>query len=322
LGNSIYNYLAAKQEVKSADYALQAEKNQQILKAIEAFYDLSAAQSKLIALQNIVKKSGEITKQIEIQVLQGIRYKSDLLLAKAKLNHNLIEINKAEEQMFRKSYELMNLLNIKDDALLMSMDTFFVQVDLTEKMSVTDLKNAQENRPEALRIKNNIDVLDIRKKTVTTGLFIPDVNFGLNDGLFGPYFNPLSNRLAFNFGVKWDIPLGMLFYGGQKKQFDAKLNIEYILLDQTYNTIKQEVSEAQTRVNQAAKQISLAKEALGYARQAFDQSMQRQKLGTALPLEVFQAQEQLLEAEIDHITSVSEYNKAQYALFVAFGNNF
>jgi outer membrane protein TolC len=44
------------------------------------------------------------------------------------------------------------------------------------------------------------------------------------------------------------------------------------------------------------------------------------KLGVGLPLEVLQAQKALIQARKDYISSIIDYNKAQYRLFVSVGN--
>jgi len=320
-GDKVYKYLAAKQEVTGADYARQAETNQRVLEAVKAFFDLSAAQSKLTALQKVATKSEDIVRQIEVQVIQGIRYKSDVLLAKANLNHIKIEVSRSNMAILEKSNKLMNILNIKDDAVLFSSDTLLVPVDIVDSSQV-DVSVAYSNRPEVLQVQSNIESLTISRKSTTTGLLLPAINLGLNDGLLGPYFNPLGNRFTYTAGLQWNVPLGLLFFGGSRKQYDARIQIERIRLDQTKNNVRQEVSDAYAMLDAVKKQMRLAAEALGFANEALDQSMQRQKLGMALPLEVFQAQKQLVEAEIDNITAISEYNKAQYSLYVALGNKF
>jgi len=67
--------------------------------------------------------------------------------------------------------------------------------------------------------------------------------------------------------------------------------------------------------------MDLAGSAVGFATEALEQSIQRQALGTAIPLEVMRAQEQMMEAQIDLIDAVTQYNKSQYALYIALGNN-
>ncbi|MEO6949711.1 MAG: hypothetical protein ABI123_08795 [Ginsengibacter sp.] len=47
--------------------------------------------------------------------------------------------------------------------------------------------------------------------------------------------------------------------------------------------------------------------------------MERQKLSTAKAFKVLQAQQFYLQAQLDYLNTVAEYNKAQYVLKVAKG---
>jgi hypothetical protein len=49
--------------------------------------------------------------------------------------------------------------------------------------------------------------------------------------------------------------------------------------------------------------------------------MQRQQLGTVRPLEVWQAQEIYMRSKLDQLRAVGEFNKQQFNLFVATGND-
>ena len=123
LGDAVFSYLEAKQDIKTAEYATAAESNRVQLEAVKTYYELGAAQGKLTALNKIVKKAADITRQIEFQVEAGIRYKSDVLLAKANLNHIKIEQSNARWEILSTSNELLNILNIKDDVVLIVSDS-------------------------------------------------------------------------------------------------------------------------------------------------------------------------------------------------------
>jgi outer membrane protein TolC len=69
------------------------------------------------------------------------------------------------------------------------------------------------------------------------------------------------------------------------------------------------------------RQLKLAEEGARFAEQALEQSTERQKLGTAQPFEVFQAQETYVRAMLSYLDVVNNYNKAQYSLYVALGND-
>ncbi|PCH96452.1 MAG: hypothetical protein COB85_03515 [Bacteroidetes bacterium] len=319
LGDAIFNSLEAKQNVNVAQYASEAESNQILLKAVMAYYDLGAAQSTLTSLGRILSKATDITRQIEYQVEAGIRYKSDILLAKAKLNHIKIERSRATLRVMESSNKLLNILNIKDDVQLIVGDTVLVPLAMVDT-SISNYDKAYSLRPEAKIFEFKMLALQSGRKRYTTGILLPELNIGLNDGVLGPYFNTFRNEFSYYLGAKWNIPLGVFFFGGNKKQYDARIKMEQIHLDQTKNIIRQEVQDASAMVETSTAQMKLAKEALGYALEALRQSMQRQALGTAIPLEVFQAQEQLLQAELDHIRAITDYNKAQYSLYIAMGN--
>ena len=152
-------------------------------------------------------------------------------------------------------------------------------------------------------------------------MLFPDFSLGLNNGLFGPYFNPLTNQFTYYVGMQWNVPLGALFSGGKRKQYDVKIELQHVLMHQTQNSVRKEVQNAQAKVKYASLKMGLAEESVGYAEEALSQSIQRQKFGTALPLEVFQAQEQLLQSKIDQIKAITNFNKGQYLLYVAKGNN-
>ena len=68
--------------------------------------------------------------------------------------------------------------------------------------------------------------------------------------------------------------------------------------------------------------MKISDEALQVAAQAMLQSIERQMMGTAQPFEVFQAQEYYLQAKLDYILAVTSFNKAQYSMYIALGNNF
>ena len=320
LGHATYQQMHAKQTVLTAGHARQAEKNKQSLKAIMTYFELGAEQSRYGSLKRLVVKSKDIVRQLEVQVTHGIAYKSDLLLAKASLNHLQIQLSQAKTDVQLASNNLVGLLNINENVLLICQDTVLIPLALVDTIPAK-IEDAYKKRPEILWSQSQIEGLTIQRKTTTTGLLLPAINLGLNDGLFGPYFNPLSNRLSYYVGAKWTIPLGTLLIGGKRKAMDARINLAAITMEDAKNTIRKEVRDAQARAISSKAQLNLANEGLGYAKVAMDQSMQRQRLGTAIPLEVFNAQEQLLRSQLDQINAIRDYNKAQYQLYVALGND-
>jgi outer membrane protein TolC len=113
--------------------------------------------------------------------------------------------------------------------------------------------------------------------------------------------------------------LGALTYQGDKKICDSKIRLNDIKAKQFKAQINQEIAYAKSDLQLGKEQIETAKEALGFTTEALGQSIERQKIGTAKPFEVFQAQQFFLQAQLDYLQAVSDYNKSQFALKVAKG---
>jgi outer membrane protein TolC len=328
----IYKTKSAKLQVKAAFYDTQAERNNTLLATIKAYYDLQTAQMKLVAYKNLVAQSDTITQQISIQVEAGLRYQSELLLSKSNQSHLKIEMLNAKTQYNQKSSELVRLLNLESKVKLVSIDSVMLPLDFKQELiAVND--STYKNRPEIKAIDLTIRSLQTERKTITTGLFIPTLNIGTYGSYFGringavkpmfPSQYPVTKQLyptgMLNASLTWNIPIGRLIYGGELKQYNSHLKIQEIRSGQFKAQINEEIVNSDQQLIIGKEQIEIAKEALNLSSEALNQSMERQKLGTVKPFEVFQAQQFFLQAQIDYLKGINEYNKSQFALKVAKG---
>jgi len=332
--DGIYKTKSAKLQVQASVYETQTQRNNTLLATIKAYYDLQTSQMKLIAYKNLVAQSDTITQQIAIQVEAGLRYQSELLLSKSNQSHLKIEMLNAQSEYNQKSAELVRLLNLDSKVKLVSIDSVMLPMDFQEELlSVND--TTYKNRPEIKFIDFTILSLQTERKITTTGLFIPTLNIGTYGSYFGringvvspmfPLQYPETKQLyptgMLNASLTWNIPLGRLIYGGDLKQYNSQIKIQEIKSEQFKSQINEEIANAQQQLIIGKEQIQIAKEGLELTTEALSQSIERQKLGTVKPFEVFQAQQFYLQAQIDYLKAISEYNKAQFALKVAKGEN-
>jgi outer membrane protein TolC len=317
-GKGFYQSLAAQQKAQSVSYFSMAEKNKAVLNAIHSYYDLQAAQLKYVFLKQLAEQSDTISQQIKIKVDAGLSYQSDYLLAQSNFKHVTISMLQAKSDWLKISALLASLLNLENNTSLISADTVLAPLQLT-----TELKDTTgfQKRPEFLGLNAELQSYTTLRKTANEGLFIPKLKMGFDNGSFGAYHAPLYNTNQFNASLLWNLPLGRLTYKGDIKQWNAQISLQQNKVAQFKNQYQQEIATATAQVQIANEQIIIAKEALQSASEALYQSTERQKLGTAKPFEVFQVQQYYIQAQLDYINAVSEYNKAQYSLFVASGNN-
>ncbi len=328
----IYKTKSAKLQVQASVYETQAERNNTLLATIKAYYDLQTSQMKLIAYKNLVAQSDTITQQISIQVEAGLRYQSELLLSRSNQSHLKIEMLNAQSEYNQESSELVRLLNLDSKVKLVSIDSVMLPLDFQQEfLSVND--TTYKNRPEIKAIDFIILSLQTERKITTTGLFIPTLSietygsyFGRINGTVSPVFPlqyPETKQLyptgMLNASLTWNIPLGRFIYGGDLKQYNSQIKIQEIKSEQFRVQINEEIANAQQQLIIGKEQIQIAKEGLELTTEALNQSIERQKLGTVKPFEVFQAQQFFLQAQIDYLKAITEYNKAQFALRVAKG---
>ncbi len=315
-----YALLATKQKAEAVNYQSTAEKNKAILEAVQTYFDLQAEQLKYFFLKQLVNQSDTISQQIKIKMDAGLIYQSDYLMAQSNYNHLKISMLQARNDWQQKSASLASLLNL-ENIVLLSSDTSLIQIELTKQPNDTTYKNDFTKRPEFSQLNLEMQSFQTLRKTANEGLLLPKLRVGTDNGAFGAYSGPVQNTYQLNVALLWNLPLGRLTYKGDLKQWDSKIQLQQNKLEQFKNKYHEEIETATAQIQTAKEQVSIAKEALQSVAEALNQSIERQKLGTAKAFEVFQAQQFYLQAQLDYIDAVVAYNKVQYALYVAVGNN-
>ena len=97
-GEGIFKAKAAKLKAKASVYKTQAEQNKALLNIIETYYDFLEAQLNFKSYEQLVAEANTIAGQIAIQVEVGLRFESELLLAKSNHNHMRVEMLNARTQ--------------------------------------------------------------------------------------------------------------------------------------------------------------------------------------------------------------------------------
>jgi len=315
-GKGFYQVLAAKQKAQAVHYYSLAEKNKTILQAVTNYFDLQFSLLKYAFLQQLVMQSDTLTQQIKIQVDAGVRYQSEYLLSKSNYNHLKISWLQAKMEWQKSAAILTHLLNLNKNTRLISADTALVPVEFgVQEMDTAGFKT----RPEYGGLTAELLSLQTSKKTVNQGLLLPKLRVGMENGAFGEYTLFPYNTYQYNASLFWNLPFGRLAYKGDLKRYEVQIDLQHNAIEQFKNQYQEEITMANTGLQLAGEQMGIAKLALQVSKEAMGQSIERQKLQTAQPFEVFQAQQFLLQSQVDYLNAVASYNKAQFELKVAKG---
>ncbi|MEJ6588660.1 MAG: TolC family protein [Crocinitomicaceae bacterium] len=309
-----------------------AARNHILLESVHAYYDLLRTQMELQVYDFLLTHSDTIINQMKIHQEAGLRYESDILMTRSNKSHLEINALNTRKELSKSSSKLVHLLRLNHDVLLISGDSTLVPL-LDEIIEYSD--TAFYGRAELWALKMDIKSMVWERKIHTTGLFIPDLNINANGGYFGrvngqvspmdPVSNPDPNQLyptsIFQFSLGWSLPLGSLFYKGDRKKIDADIRVKEMEIDAFKDVAREEIRNAHTELRIGRLQMEIAKEAIDLSAKALRQATERQKLGIAKPFEIFQAQEFFVNAQLDYLKTVCDYNKAYFSLQVAEGSN-
>ncbi len=321
-GDGIYKANAEELRSEAALYQTTAEKNKALLEIINAYYDFLAAQLYYKSYEHLAEQADNIAQQIHVLVEVGIKFASDELLARSNYNHLQVEMLNARSDYYRKSAQLTRLLNYDPDIKLLSIDSVLVPIEVVSIQGlVMPFDSSYNRRPELKHQILLLASLHEERRTTTTGLWIPELRINAYSSYFGDVFAPIDPTSEINAALVWKVPLGRLISKGSLKQFDARIHLQQNQIEQTKALVNEEVLSSKDLIIVYKEQMNVAQEGSDYAELALDQCIQRQQLGTTRPFEILVAQEMFINSRLDYLKAVASYNKAQYAYYVAIGNN-
>ena len=324
-GTGLFLTDAAKLNTQAVSFASEAEQNKALLLTIEAYYDFLVAQLYAKEYSQLAKQAGIIAAQIEIQVSAGLIYESELLLAQSNYNHLKVQMMSARMEQNNQAALLVQLLSLDPKTQLACVDSLLIPIELKGVEFGLDgsisIESVYKKRPELKSMDLSLQALSAAKKTTTTGLLLPKFSIGGYGSYFGDVFSPVSPTSEINASLIWTVPTGRLIYSGELKQYDCRIALQENQILQAKARIGKDVLNYRAQILLAKQQLDIALAGSKLAEKAMDQCLQRQALGTVRPFEILQAQEVYIKSKLDFLTSVSVYNKAQYQLFVAEGNN-
>lgn len=334
LGKSIYESKAAKQQAKAVGFMSIAERNKAILAIVHQYFDLQSGQLKVSALKQILLKAEDIVQQLQAHTDAGFTHKSDLLVAKSNLNHQKVVYQQAQVRLLQQSSTLAGSLYLDESTKVIIKDSVYAAVEMVPDSQLvlgSDVNTVLNLRPEYKAQIHQIAAAKEKRNIIAKGMLFPNLYMGVSNGEFGDIDSPtgregveidkLHNTFDFNAALLWRFPLNDILGGGKRKIEQEQIKIEEYALQNMKYQVRTEVDNLTADIKVREENIVLAEESLKYAQEALTQTIERQKLRMAKAYEVFHAQRTYADAQNDYLDAIRNYNKSQYSLYVALGNN-
>jgi len=323
LGEAIYKQLAAKQLVRAADHAIEAQRQESTATAAQLYFDLLAAQTAIGVAAEAVNISSNYEAQVEQAVGVGLAFKGEQLRVRVQTERNQLTLRRATEERRNAATKLAQSLHLDPAIDLLSRDADLVPVTLLKTNLGSLMQLAIDSRPELKQSSALIASAREAKKGATYGPFVPSLGAqaffgGLGGGKDNEWGN-FDHQQDYVAGVSWRIGPGGLFDFNRQRAARARLNVAQLTGEKLRDEITRQVVDASTRADSLNDQLATARRAMTAAEQTLQLTQQRREFGVGVVLEAIQAEQELTRTRLDYLKSIAEFNKAQYALLRATG---
>jgi outer membrane protein len=303
----------AKESVLATRQALIGVEQNILLQAVQAFMDVRS-NTEIVALRrNNVRVITQELRAAQDRFEVGEVTRTDVALAEARLaGANALlaqaEGDLAEAQAFYR-------FAVGRDATALAAPPALP----ARPASVADAQSvAMRSHPDILRAQHEVTVSDLRVAVAKTAA-VPQVRLQSRYGLTESLDNSDYNR-----GGSVGIAVtGPIYQGGRNSALERQAinggTAARSALRETTQRIAQNVSTAFARVEVARAAIEASDRQIRAARTAFEGVREEATLGARTTLDVLNAEQELLDAQANRITAVSNQYVAAYALLASMG---
>ncbi|HTL56651.1 MAG TPA: TolC family protein [Candidatus Limnocylindrales bacterium] len=325
LGDAIYNSLAAKQLVRASEQGLQAQQQDAVLNAAQGYFELARAKALVEVAGEALTTSRDYQQQLHTAVAAGIAFKGDELRVQSQTEQYEIRLRQALEHLRIAGADLARILHLDPRVELIPQQHELLPIALfpTNVSTIALVDRALVSRPE---LKQNAAFLSAAReseKGAVYGPLVPTIGAQVFAGGLGggPDSGPSHFAAEGDYlvGLSWKIGPGGLFDGGRIKANRARVATAAIEGSKLKDAISSDVVTIVARMQSLGAQIDVTERNLGTATETLRLTHERKQFGVGIVLEDIQAQQDLTRARSDYVTTLSEFNKAQYALARAVG---
>lgn len=320
LGDTYYKNLVAKQLLKAAEQGLESQRQDSVLAAVEAYFELAVAQAAVAIAGQSLKINADYETQLAQALEAGLAFKGDLLRVSVQKQRSQSVLRQSMEQQRIAAARLAQILHLDPTVDLAAQDSEMLPLMLVATNTALS-SVVEESLLHRAELKQSAALLSAAKSNsegARFGPLIPTIGGqaffgGLGGGRDGvsDSFGPQED---YSIGASWRLGPGGLFDFTRTRAADAKTKIAQGTLEKVRDQILREAVEAFTHWQSLADQLDTARSTLVAARQGLSLAQQRKEFAVGIVLETIQAEQDLTRARLDFARTVADFNKAQYAL--------
>lgn len=320
LGEAWFRELAARQFVKAAGHALDAQREQTVWQAAQAYFDLAKAHAAVDITRDALRIATDYEGQLRNAVEAGIALKGDVLRAQVQAEQSRVALRNAQKEARVTAARLAQMLRLDSTVELLPPADELVPISLVSTNAKLGALVAQAlaSRPELKERQTLVTASQTERQGAVVGPLVPSVGAqvfvgGLGGGRGGSV-GSFGDQETYFVGVGWRIGPGGLFDRARLRAADSRLNTSRLAVDKQTDDITREVVEAFTEFQAQGDQIENTRRALAAAQQALQLAKERKEFSVGVVLEHILAQVDYSRTRQDYVRAVLDFNKAQYTL--------
>lgn len=320
-GETLYKILAAKRTHKATVYSITNAKDQLLLDASKAYYDLVGANKYLQISLEEIKESQELLKLNKKRLEVGLGTILEVSQSESQLSESKRKYIDANKQILITSQNLNRILNLPLELNLIPKTDKIEKITLVKTPNIIELiEKAIENRSDLKEIKEQKRVY-LAQRGIARSKFFPTLTFSTYWGGTGPRVHDINDQKAIAYGVRVDLlkNLGVNYISNYKKSSPLLKQVD-LRVEQKLRDIETDLANSILEAETTDKQIEVAKIALKASDDSFKYATERLEAGVGTNIDVLSAQTRLTTARINLLKALIDYNKSQIALLRSSGD--
>jgi outer membrane protein TolC len=321
IGEAIFRALAAKQLKDAAKFAAGAQRQESVLQAALAYFDLARGEASAAVAAESVQIAQDYASQVARAAEVGLAFKGDVFRTTTQTERNRLILSQAREQERLAGAHLAQVLHLDPTVELRPASGELTPIAVVPLSRSLDslVAEATGGRTELKQYAAQLEAARKNRQGAIYGPLIPTANGqvfygGLGGGIGSPGPQDFGQSSDYAAGLSWKVGPGGLFDLGRMRANDARVRVGQLELEKSREAVLREVVDGFTRIHSLATQIEDGRRALGAAGESLRLARERREFGVSEVLESIQAEQDLTHARLDYVGIVAEQNKAQYLL--------
>jgi len=314
---ALNNYRSAQELIKANEASLRDARDLVTLAAGGAYLQVIAAEARLHSAQAQIDTAQALFKQTNDRRTVGLSPQIDVNRSKVELETQQQRLLSLRNDLAKQKINLARIVGIppNDHYEISDEVPYSPSPDLTLDQA---LQQAFQDRADLVSAAAQVRAAE-RTRRAAHAERLPSLAFTADYGAIG--VNPSQSHGTFSVVGTLRIPI---WEGGRTEGSiqvaDAALDQRRAELQDLRGKVEADVRDAFLDLETATSQIDVARNNQKVARETLELTRQRFEAGIADAVEVTQAQESVVTADLDYITTLFAHNLAKVSLARAMGN--